>query len=335
MYNTKVDIWATGCILFEFAVGKKAFPTTYSLLQFKLSGTLPEIPLDDYFSQQCKASIRDYISMLLKIDLNSRPTAAELVERFGAEIEKCQSEPHEVLVQIRHTFSSPLSLDTDSSTPRQSTASHPRQSSSPPSSPRSSALDDPPPVPPRAPKTIPSRQMPSTQDSSLREIISASEPSSSNQLDGDTASSTSTSSPSLIPNSPGVAARRNANLSFFDDELPIQYNCHRLAIQENPFYYEPWLNLYKAMDLGLTDEIRIFTCAAHENPSNPGPLILLTNLHAIFGDYESAVVVGTQLQTIDLSILRAALPINTLKAPCSKHNNGSDCIEIVRENKVM
>ena len=46
-YNAKVDIWALGCILYELATNKKAFPNDWAVFQARTSGSMPDIDLDE------------------------------------------------------------------------------------------------------------------------------------------------------------------------------------------------------------------------------------------------------------------------------------------------
>jgi len=40
VYNNKVDIWAVGCIFYEFPVGTRAFSTDWAVIQHKLVGKM-------------------------------------------------------------------------------------------------------------------------------------------------------------------------------------------------------------------------------------------------------------------------------------------------------
>ena len=92
LYNTKVDIWSTGCILFEFAVGKQAFPTSFALFECKVSRSHPPVKLDEYFSDHCKGNITQCISMMLQVDAKKPPTAPEMIEHFRRYLKQCYSE---------------------------------------------------------------------------------------------------------------------------------------------------------------------------------------------------------------------------------------------------
>jgi Protein kinase domain/Ankyrin repeats (3 copies) len=86
-YNAKVDIWALGCILYELASNKKAFPNDWAVFQATTSGSIPNIELDDTFDDNDKASIRNNVHSMLQIVPNSRPSAAELAKDFARKIE--------------------------------------------------------------------------------------------------------------------------------------------------------------------------------------------------------------------------------------------------------
>jgi serine/threonine protein kinase len=44
-YSTKLDIWQLGCILFELAVGRRAFSSNWATLRLKIGHSQLEIPL--------------------------------------------------------------------------------------------------------------------------------------------------------------------------------------------------------------------------------------------------------------------------------------------------
>jgi len=87
LYNNKMDIWSMGCILYEFSVGKRAFRNDFATLEYKTTGVLPAITLDEYFSEQCKKAVTESITMMLRVDANSRPTATNLIEEFSRNFE--------------------------------------------------------------------------------------------------------------------------------------------------------------------------------------------------------------------------------------------------------
>ena len=79
MFNNKVDIWSMGCILFELAVGKRAFDSDFAVLEHKLRGRHNlAIVLDESFSNQCRARIEKTVALLLRVNPASRPSASTI-----------------------------------------------------------------------------------------------------------------------------------------------------------------------------------------------------------------------------------------------------------------
>jgi len=81
-FTNKVDIWAMGCILYELAVGKKAFRSDWSVLELRQSRTKFTVMLDDTFDDEGKHYLSQHISSMLEIDPFSRPAASALVSDF-------------------------------------------------------------------------------------------------------------------------------------------------------------------------------------------------------------------------------------------------------------
>jgi serine/threonine protein kinase len=77
-----VDIWATGCILYEFSLGRKAFSNDYAVIDFQSSGTPLDIHLDQSFGTECGDFVKTNIELMLQINASSRPSAAELLDKF-------------------------------------------------------------------------------------------------------------------------------------------------------------------------------------------------------------------------------------------------------------
>jgi len=48
MYNNKVDIWATGCILYELSTGTRAFITDRAVISYSLLHKSKEVVLDKH-----------------------------------------------------------------------------------------------------------------------------------------------------------------------------------------------------------------------------------------------------------------------------------------------
>jgi len=94
-FTNKVDIWSMGCILYELAVGGKAFISDWTVFTYTSSGEV-DVPLDDHaFSEKCKANIDRNIRCMLQIRPLSRPSAAELFEEFCCNCEDPQRHPSE------------------------------------------------------------------------------------------------------------------------------------------------------------------------------------------------------------------------------------------------
>jgi serine/threonine protein kinase len=76
-FNNKVDIWSMGCILYELAVGRRAFENDYSILEYRLSRNPPIVSLDDNFSNDEKDTIKKNITVMLQLDPSLRPSALQ------------------------------------------------------------------------------------------------------------------------------------------------------------------------------------------------------------------------------------------------------------------
>jgi Protein kinase domain len=87
-FTNKVDIWSLGCILYGLAVGKKPFPDDWATLEYSrnLRG-LPDITVDDVFSEGEKKNIQSLARRMLCADPKARPSATDLVEEFSAYLE--------------------------------------------------------------------------------------------------------------------------------------------------------------------------------------------------------------------------------------------------------
>jgi len=85
------DIWQMGCILFEFALLRRAFQT-YRDTEDYANGhaEFPDIDLKDYFGQDCKRDITRYIKLMLRIDESRRPSAVQMVDEFCEKVEEHQ-----------------------------------------------------------------------------------------------------------------------------------------------------------------------------------------------------------------------------------------------------
>jgi len=84
-FNSKADIWALGCIIWELTTGTLLFPSDWAVSRFadkRMPGKLPS--LDFEVSQEVFAAMVDGIipphSASLEIDPTRRPTAEELLK---------------------------------------------------------------------------------------------------------------------------------------------------------------------------------------------------------------------------------------------------------------
>jgi serine/threonine protein kinase len=108
-YSTKLDIWQLGCILFEFAVGRRAFSSNAATIRFQAGISPLEIPLagDEFFGEECKRNISSCVLSILQIDERQRPTATKLVERFLDHhrlVERSTKSSQDNQTNIRHSF---------------------------------------------------------------------------------------------------------------------------------------------------------------------------------------------------------------------------------------
>jgi serine/threonine protein kinase len=94
VYNNKVDIWSIGCILFEFAVGQRPFPSDFATYHYQSTGDFPNITLDDTFSELCKEKFTKNITSILQITASARPSASDLVQEFVENWKATQVSPH-------------------------------------------------------------------------------------------------------------------------------------------------------------------------------------------------------------------------------------------------
>jgi serine/threonine protein kinase len=103
LYDTKVDIWSMGCILFELAMTKRAFPSNSAVFEYKASRVMPSVTLDEYFSTQDIEDTTTSVTRMLNIDPTERPSATELTRLFTNHLKKTQQQP-ETTIHVRHDF---------------------------------------------------------------------------------------------------------------------------------------------------------------------------------------------------------------------------------------
>ena len=72
--TNKVDVWAFGCILFEVAVGKKAFSFDIRVPTDSEPAARLDIAVNESFLQESRDIIKSFILDMLKCDPPSRPT---------------------------------------------------------------------------------------------------------------------------------------------------------------------------------------------------------------------------------------------------------------------
>ena len=71
-----------GCILYELAVGTKAFYDDFALLRHTYTGKEFDINLETSFGERYREDICRNITVMLQLDPSARPSASELVNQF-------------------------------------------------------------------------------------------------------------------------------------------------------------------------------------------------------------------------------------------------------------
>jgi serine/threonine protein kinase len=99
VYNNKADIWSLGCILYELTVGQKAFKDDFVMHEYKTSGDVLTVILDEDIGDEYKESIIRNILIMLQIDYSLRPSAADLLIEFSSIFQSIQVESSDT-VQI-------------------------------------------------------------------------------------------------------------------------------------------------------------------------------------------------------------------------------------------
>jgi serine/threonine protein kinase len=99
VYNNKADVWSLGCILYELTVCQKAFKNDFSTHEYKTSGDVLTVILDEDIGDKYKESIIRNILIMLQIDYSLRPSVADLLTEFSSNFESIQVESSDT-VQI-------------------------------------------------------------------------------------------------------------------------------------------------------------------------------------------------------------------------------------------
>lgn len=82
-FNTKLDIWSMGCILYELVTGSKLFLDDFSVNQFAALGeSISYLPFKETIDKQTRLLVLGMIQDMLHISPSSRPMADDLVKRF-------------------------------------------------------------------------------------------------------------------------------------------------------------------------------------------------------------------------------------------------------------
>jgi serine/threonine protein kinase len=98
-YNNKADIWALGCILYELAVGQRAFYDDFATFIYKTSGKTLAIVFGEDIGDDYKENITRNILIMLQIEFASRPSAADLLQEFTCNFQSIQVH-HDSAAQI-------------------------------------------------------------------------------------------------------------------------------------------------------------------------------------------------------------------------------------------
>ena len=91
-----------GCILYELAVGKKAFNSDYVPGEYQIPGSTLQT-LDDDFGDPYKETITANIALMLQIDSTLRPSALHLLQEFSRNFQSTPFQSHHSM-QIHQDF---------------------------------------------------------------------------------------------------------------------------------------------------------------------------------------------------------------------------------------
>jgi NIMA (never in mitosis gene a)-related kinase 2 len=92
-FNSRSDIWALGCILFEMTTKEKPFPDDYSVGQFAKAGrefVIPSSKLSS-FDAALARTIKEMITKMLNVTASKRPSAKSLQVEFNDLYQKFES----------------------------------------------------------------------------------------------------------------------------------------------------------------------------------------------------------------------------------------------------
>jgi serine/threonine protein kinase len=113
-FSTKVDIWTMGCLLYELAVGRRAFCNDYAVLQYCERNEPFLICLDSFRDETAKPVISGAISRMLQKDPSQRPTAAALYDEFSSHcrMESPKADSRFTFVESQEVqIASPITVD--------------------------------------------------------------------------------------------------------------------------------------------------------------------------------------------------------------------------------
>jgi serine/threonine protein kinase len=99
MFNNKVDIWATGCILYELATGTRPFKSDWDVLSHRVSGKNRDVILDDSFDMHSVETITKLIVDMLQLDPSDRPSASTMSKKFDQQLRLAHHSPVTLVLQ--------------------------------------------------------------------------------------------------------------------------------------------------------------------------------------------------------------------------------------------
>ena len=105
-----------GCILYELAMGQKAFNDDFDTHYYAISRSTISVPLDEYFSDRCKETIASNIVTILQCDPSPIPSAPDLLEIFTRNFESTQGQSPQI-VHIHQAFDETHRITSEQLTP--------------------------------------------------------------------------------------------------------------------------------------------------------------------------------------------------------------------------